>query len=43
LILSLTAEIVHTEELHPDLKDQFDRERAEYRVMLADALEAERA
>jgi len=42
LILSLTKEIVQTEELHPGLKEQFDRERAEYRVMLSDALESER-
>jgi hypothetical protein len=41
LIMSLTQEIVHTEELHPGLKAEFDRERAEYRVMLEDALEAE--
>lgn len=43
VILEFTKEIVHTEELHPELKPAFDRERAQYRAMRADALEGESA
>ena len=42
IILELTKEVVHTEERYPELKPEFDRERAQYRKMLAEAEEAER-
>jgi hypothetical protein len=41
IILELTKEIVVNEELYPELKSNFDRERAEYRAMREAALEAE--
>ena len=39
-VLSLTAEVIATERQHPQLKDAFDRERADYRKMKLEAEEA---
>ena len=41
IILELTKEVDANERLYPELKPEFDRERAQYREMLEDALEAE--
>ena len=40
IILELTKEIIHTEELYPDMRFIFDRERAHYRTMKNEADEA---
>jgi hypothetical protein len=42
IIMALTAEVQENERLYPDLKEVFDRERAEYRRMKSEAEEAER-
>jgi hypothetical protein len=41
IVMQLTVEIVRTEEQFPHLKDAFDRERAEYRRMYDEAVEAD--
>jgi hypothetical protein len=41
IIMALTAEVQENERLYPELKDAFDRERANYRKMKDEAEEAE--